>query len=239
MQEHIWEKEYKNPKLVTGGTEPQTSVKDFFRWLRKKSEKKSGKLENLSLLDLGCGNGKNSNYFASLDETNRAIGIVIAPTALSEARTHARQLSVEHQTQYIQQSIGTPFPFPNDSFDIILDVTSSNSLNEKERTVYLSEAHRVLKPGGYFFVRALSKDGDKNAKNLLKMNPGPEYDTYIMPELGLTERVFSREDFISTYTAGFPSNGFVILEMEKEIHYTKFAGQSYKRNFWIVYLQKK
>ena len=42
-----------------------------------------------------------------------------------------------------------------------------------------------LKKGGYIFVRALCKDGDENAKRLLKDSPGEEYDTYIIKEMGL------------------------------------------------------
>ncbi len=94
--------------------------------------------------------------------------------------------------------------------------------------MYLSEIKRVLKPNGYFFLRALCKDGDKNAQTLLKTNPGKDKDTYIMPGLGLTERVFSRDDLMKTYSfLGEP------LYTDKETHYTKYNGRSYKRNFWV------
>lgn len=252
MQEHIWEREYRKPKLVTGGNEPQASVKEFLRWVRRgddsaddsvESRRDAGlglkrlaaPLENLSVLDLGCGNGKNSNHICTLDASNRAVGIDISETALAEARANAYEMEVEKQVQYFKHSIGDKLPFSDESFDIILDVTSSNSLNEKERAIFLAEIHRTLKPGGYVFVRALCKDGDTNAQNLIKMNPGPEKDTYIMPGLGLTERVFSKEDFSWAYTGA----GFDIQYLDKETHYTKFAGRSYKRNFWIAYLQKK
>lgn len=64
-------------------------------------------------------------------------------------------------------------------------------------------------------MRALAKDGNKNVKNLLKLNPGREYDTYVIKETGLTERVFSREDFIKMY-----SKYFKILNLEKKTSYT-------------------
>ncbi len=228
MQEKVWENEYKKPKLVTMGNEPQVAVKDFLRWLRREQ---NTPLENLRVVDLGCGNGKNANYIAGLDPTNTAVGIDISETALAHARMYAP--STKNAT-FIKQSIGAPLPFPDTSFSVALDVTSSNSLNEAERATYLKETHRILTPGGFFFVRALSKDGDMNAKTLLKTNPGPEKDTYIMPEFGLVERVFSKEDFIATY-----SPFFEIIDLKKETHYTKFAGRLYKRNFWIAYLQKK
>ncbi len=225
MQKEIWENEYTKQRLVSMSTEPQASLKDFLRWLRKEQKVS---LENLNVIDLGCGNGKNSAYIAGLDITNNVVGIDISTTAIS----YAPRLS---QIKYIEQSIGDTLPFTDQTFDIALDVTSSNSLNEIEREKFLSETHRVLKPGGYFFVRALCKDADKNAQYLLKNNPGPEKDTYIMPNLGLTERVFSREDFIKTYAT---TAQFTPLHLEKETHYSKVANRLYKRNFWVAYLQK-
>ncbi len=248
MQKNVWEKEYQNPRLVTGSHEPQTSVKDFLRWLRREQKLP---LENIRAIDLGCGNGKNSNYIAGLDFGNSVVGIDISETALKQARFRAHELAEQEkigatQATFEHRSIGEALPFADHSFDVALDVTSSNSLSEKERTLYVSEVHRILKMGGYFFVRALCKDGDKNAAALLVSNPGRENDTYILPEMNLSERVFTREDFIATYTNGgipvataSPAHArFEILHLEKETHYTKFAGRSYKRNFWVAYLRK-
>ncbi|NDB57742.1 class I SAM-dependent methyltransferase [bacterium] len=219
MQENIWEKEYRNPTLVTLSDIPAQCVRDFVRFLRK--ERKI-EIDNLNILDLGCGNGKNSHYISEQGLNNKITGIEISETALK----YARELAPVGN--FIKQSIGTPLNFPDASFDIILDVTSSNSLNGSERAIYLKEIQRLLKPDGYFFLRTLCKDGDKNAQTLLKTNPGKEYDTYIMPELGLTERVFSKEDLIKMYSIfGEP------LYLNKETHYTKFNNQSYKRNFWV------
>ncbi len=130
--------------------------------------------------------------------------------------------------------MGDTFPFPDASFDIIIDVMSSNSLTEAERAVYMSEMNRVLKPGGHIYIKALCKDGDHNAKNLIKLSPGKEYDTYIMPEIGLTERVWSATDFKAYYGAVFS-----IEQLDKKTNYSKLNNRSYKRNFWLAYLTKK
>jgi hypothetical protein len=54
-----------------------------------------------------------------------------------------------------------------------------------------------------------------------------------MREIGLTERVFSKEDLLEMYSFfGEP------IFLDKETHYTKFNGQSYKRNFWVVVWKK-
>lgn len=228
MNEHSWEKEYSRPTFLSKNDEPQAAVLRFIRWLKKET---GLKLEDKHILDLGSGTGRNANYFATLG--NHVCGMEISLTAMTLARKRASEAGVEHLTDYVLKSIGKPFPFKNSRFDIAFDVTSSTTLTEAEREGYLTETHRVLKKGGYFFVRALCKDGDENAKQLIKISPGPEKDTYIMPETRLTERVFSKADFISTYGPHFS-----ILELERETHYPRMNNRVYRRNFWIAYLQK-
>ena len=225
-QGNVWEREYRNPKLVTGDGKPQADVLRFLKFL-KKVEKYQ--VENKNILDLGCGTGRNSNYLAELD--NNVIGIEISKTAVSIAKERAIERSLK--VDYRLGDIGEKYEIENESMDIILDITSSNSLDEKGRQKYLDETNRVLKNGGYFFVRALCKDGDDNAKKLLKENPGEEYDTYRIKEMGLTERVFSRGDFITTY-----GKYFEILKLEKITHYSTFNNRIYKRNYWLAYLKK-
>jgi SAM-dependent methyltransferase len=225
-QGNAWEREYRNPKLVTKKEEPQADTLRFLKFLKKEQRLN---IENLIVLDLGCGTGRNANYLAKLG--NRVIGIEISNTALALAKSRARESGV--LVDYSLGDIGEPYKIESASVNIALDVTSSNSLDERGREVYLKEVSRVLKNGGYFFVKALAKDGNKNVKNLLKQSPGLEPDTYIIKEIGLTERVFSRDDFIKMY-----SKFFKILKLDKKTNYSTFSNQVYKRDYFIAYLQK-
>lgn len=225
-QGNVWEREYQDSKLVTKDDRPQADTLRFFKFLKKECKYK---LENRTVLDLGCGAGRNSNYLAEIG--NNVIGIEISKTAICLAKTRAREMGVI--VDYRTGDIGEKYDIKDESIDLVLDVTSSNSLNEKGRDNYLKEVRRVLKNDGFLFVRALCKDGDVNAKNLIKQNGGQEYDTYFIKELGLTERVFSREDFISTYSLYFK-----ILKLEKKEGYQTINGRIYKRNYWLAYLKK-
>ena len=234
-QGKAWEKEYKNPKLMTGDDKPQKDFINFIKYLKKEEKYK---VEDRNVLDLGSGTGRNSNYLAEMG--NKVIGIEISSTALQTAINRAKMANIE--VDYRLGDIGAPYDIADDSIDIILDITSSNSLNEKGREIYLKEIHRVLKggldsskqgEGGYIFVRALCKDGNINVKNLLKASPGGEYDTYYMKDLDLVERVFSKKDIIDMY-----SKYFKILKLEKKTGYAKVAGRIYKRDYWLMYLQK-
>ena len=225
-QAEIWEREYQNPQLLTKGAVPRSDVKRFVKFLRKIEDVD---LQNLTILDLGSGTGRNAIYLAEMG--NRVVGLEISNTAIEIAKSRTKESGVD--VKYQIADIGSKYPFDNESFDIVLDVMTSNSLNEKERAIYLSEVHRVLKQGGYFFVRALCKDGDKNARNLLKKCPGREHDTYINEDMELTERVFSRDDFVGAY-----SRFFKILKLTKKTNYAKFNGQNYKRNYWLANMKK-
>jgi SAM-dependent methyltransferase len=232
-QEQVWEREYQNSKLVTKDDKPQNDTLDFFKYLKR--EKKLT-LADARALDLGCGTGRNSNYLAL--EGTIVTAIEISGTALKLAIERANKLGLieaaDGKVDYIKGNMGDILPFESNYFDFIIDVTSSNSLNESERERYIEETHRILKPAGSFFVKTLCKDGDHNAKNLLKLSPGQEYDTYVMPEIGLTERVWSKEDFTAYY-----SRYFVIEKLQKKTNYSRFNGRSYKRNFWLAYLSKR
>ncbi len=233
-QEREWEREYSKSKFLTKENKPQSDVVRFAKWLKDNDID----IENKKILDLGCGTGRNSYYFAELGAD--VTGIEISKTALDIAKENLISISsdISHdmnddRISYIKGSIGEKLSFEDKAFDILLDVTSSNSLTEKEREVYLSECNRVLKPGGIFFTKALCKDGDSNAKELIKKFPGKEKDTYVLPDIKVEERVWSKEDFIAKY-----EKYFKILNIEKKKSYTRMNNRVYKRNFWIVYMQK-
>lgn len=225
-QGNVWDREYQNPKLVTKNDGPNADTLRFLKFLKKEQKYR---VEDKNILDLGCGTGRNSNYLA--EKGNKVIGIEIAKTALEIAKSRAKEAGVE--VDYRLGDIGAPYDTEDESIDIILDVTSSNSLDEVGRHVYLKEVSRVLKSGGYVFVRALCKDGNKNVKNLLKDSPGKEQDTYVLKEIGLTERVFSREDFVKMY-----GQYFKILSLTKKTSYSTFNDRIYKRDYWLAYIQK-
>ncbi len=226
-QKEVWEKEYRSPQLVTKGEEPQNDVLRLLRLLKKKY---SLELSGLRILDLGAGTGRNGNYLAGLG--NSVVGVEIAPTAVRIARERARELGVI--AEYHEQSMAERLPLDDHSIDLALDITSSNSLLAQEREGYFAELERALKPGAFLVLKTLCKEGDKNAKELLAKQPGPEPDTYVMAELGLTERVFSREDLLALY-----GRHFELLHLDKKSSYTRMNNRSYKRNFWLALWRKK
>ncbi len=230
MQYQAWETEYQKSKLLTLDNKPQGDVVRFAKYLKKVLKEKDITVADMKVLDLGSGTGRNAFYFAELGA--EVVGVEISTTAVRLAKSRAEEAGLD--ITYHQQDMAKPFPVASESIDIILDVTSSNSLDEKSRAVYLGECMRVLKPGGYMFLKALCKDGDENAKYLLKHSPGKEHDTYFMKDLGLYERVFSREDLIKLYTG----IGFTLVSLDKKTSYPKVGERVYKRNSWVSVWKK-
>ncbi len=234
-QEKAWDSEYLAPRLLSRDSRPHADVVRFYKWLKKKwraesahTGKESKCIEECTVLDLGSGTGRNALYFALLGA--RVIGYELSSQAIKLAKENTHEADVNIIFQ--EQDIGTSYPLPDASIDIILDITSSNSLSQSAREVYLSECHRVLKKDGMMLVRALCKDGDLNAKNLLTLHPGPETDTYVLPELGVIERVFAKTDFLTLYRRFFN-----VLLIEKVTHYPRLSERIYKRNYLVAYLQ--
>lgn len=223
---HPWEQEYRNPTFITMGTEPIADVRDFMKWLRRKQKVDT---TDFVVFDAGCGNGKNVKY-AVEHFCASGIGYDISKTAIEYANRLRDGLHIDYHVR----SIGEPFELSDSSVDLIIDATSSHVLNKKERAVYLSEMSRILKSGGYYFLRTLALDGDTNAKKLIKQFPGTEPNTYVLPGTNMTERVFSQQEIQDEF-----ATDFTILYMEKTTGYQKWGNQSYKRNYWVVYLQKK
>jgi SAM-dependent methyltransferase len=230
-QEQAWEEEYRSKKMLSPSLLPQADVVRFSRWLKKDKKKQGAPLdmEEVTVLDLGSGTGRNSLYYAQ--QGAKVTGYEISATALAMAEKSARH--AELPVTFEKRDIGVAFQLPSASFDIVLDVTSSNSLNDDERKIYVKEVTRVLKSGGYLFVRALSLEGDPHAKKLVEQYPAGNPDTYKHPDLGIIEKVFSRQTFTDTYAPYFK-----IALLERISHYPLVAGRRYKRQYWIAYLEK-
>lgn len=224
-QQHEWDQEYQKNLLVTGSAEPQNDFKRFYKYLKKTPDFDP---EALTVLDLGSGTGKNSIFLAEHGAT--VTGLEISPTAIAIAHKRAQEADIK--ATFIHQSFGKKFPVTDSSQKLTLDIMSSNSLTEPERTLYLSEVERVLEPGGYFFIRLLALDGDKHAQILLRTHPGSEPGTYRLPEVGITERVLSEAEFREYY------KNFTIHKLERKSGYARVGDRLFKRQYWVGYLQK-
>ena len=112
----------------------------------------------MSLLDAGCGNGRNLIYF--MRNGYSVYGVDHSPEAIAQIRTLASQLAPELPPDNFRVESIDSLSFANQSFDVVLSSAVLHfSRDEDHWLAMVSEMWRVLKPGGIFFARLSSTVG--------------------------------------------------------------------------------
>jgi len=178
-------------------------------------------------LDLGCGNGRNLIYLANAYNI-KGIGYDISAAAIASAKAASESLPLTYATR----SIAGPIDVPDESQSMVLDMMTSHFLTAKEREQLRDEIYRVLKPGGYLFMKTFLADDDLHTRRLLRDHPGKEPGTYIHPVIGVPEYVYDEDTLIT-----FLSEKFIIKKIYRS-HKHKLHGQARKRRTISIYAEK-
>ncbi len=217
--DQAWNTEYGDAQFLKQDSKPQGIVRTWLKEIRKNYN-----WENLSILDIGCGDGRTSIFCAERGAT--VYGLEISSKALQQAKQSNLPIT------WIHQSAADPLPIPDESIDIVFDVMGTITLSEVERAAYLKEIHRVLKKGGLMYTRTLCIEGDGYIKSQIQNNPGKEVNTYIHETLRIQETAFTTDTFKQTY------KDFKILDLTKQTHFQKSLKGLVKRNYFIGKLEK-
>lgn len=220
----FWNKEYRDANHLALSENPSEDLVKFTRWLERRDGLKFFK-KPWSVLDLGCGNGRNLLWLAENFGT-RGIGYDIS----SEAVTLAKKLSGGLPIEYHVRSITELLPLPDASQTLVLDMMTSHFLKSSERASLLAETTRVLKPGGWLFWKTFLLDEDEHAKRLLRESPADEAGSYIHPKIGVAEHVFTEEEVTEALAPHF-----TIHKITKSHGH---RGPSGKRRSMSVYAEK-
>jgi len=222
----FWDSEYKNASHLKLSTDASTDLIKFTRWLTRQAD--TGLFNNSnSVLDVGCGNGRNLIYLASTHGLS-GIGYDISTSAITSAKAASAHLPIT----YTARSIAGPLSVPDESQALVLDMMTSHFLSATERRVLRNEIYRVLVPGGYLFMKTFLADEDLHTRRLLRDHPGKEPGTYIHPVIGVPEYVYDEESLL-----GFLGETFIIKKIYRS-HRHKLHGQARKRRTIAVYAQK-
>ena len=110
----------------------------------------------LHLLDIGCGLGGASRYFAQ-ERGCRVTGLDLTAEYIRVAEALARRVGLQHRVSYRQGS-ALDLPFAAASFDGAYMLHVGMNIADKKRV--FAEVRRVLRPGGVFAIYDVMREGD-------------------------------------------------------------------------------
>ena len=111
-----------------------------------------------TIIDVGCGSGRNSHYF--LKNGYDVFGVDQDAAAIETIRALAKQLAPETPAEHFVVAKVEDIPFKDASFDLAICSAVLHFANSKAHfEAMLQSVWRVLKPGGFFFARLASDIG--------------------------------------------------------------------------------
>lgn len=224
---HFWNKEYRTGEHLALSMEPSEDLLKFLRFLEREYGREY--LNPLaSAVDLGCGNGRNLIHLAKTFRM-RGIGYDSSREAVDQARRESVGLPLSFEVRRLEE----PLPLQDASQTLALDMMASHVLREKARAALRSEIARILKPGGWLFWKTFLREEDRHAERLLRQHPGDEEGTYIHPEIGVAEHVFTEEEIERVL-----ADNFTIHKILKS-HRHLSRGKAFKRRSVSVYAQRR
>lgn len=135
---------------------------------------KSKKLQ--TLLDVGCGGGRDSQYFSKRGLKVTAVDIM--------AGEQQQEKFKSNNIQFIKSDI-RDIKLKGNSFDVIYAHLSLHYFNDKITDKILNNFYKILKPGGFIFIKCKSIDDPLFGKG--KFIENNIYD------FGHTRHFFSKE----------------------------------------------
>jgi SAM-dependent methyltransferase len=128
-----------------------------------------GFFSDKKVIDLGCGEGRDSLYLSSLGID--IVGVDISHSALNKARELARMDNIK--AKFVETNVLYLNDIPDNYFDTAINMGCLHMIvNEEERISHLKNVYRILKPGGIFIIDHCQENWGKGFFSL----PGELYN---------------------------------------------------------------
>lgn len=192
QQQDEWDKKWsKITKLLT----ETEYAKEALQYLKDKKCR--------TFLDLGCGDGKDSVFFAQ--NGYDVIAIDFSSASLNLLKERLKNLSIDN-LKYVKQDIAN-LDLKSESFDVIYANLSLHYFDDKTTSVIFDNLYNILKNGGYLFVRCKSTDDFLYGK-------GEELEKDVYIEGGKVRHFFSAK-YLEVKLSNFD---LLDIETEKSEH---------------------
>lgn len=145
------------------------------------------------ILDVGCGMGGSSLYLAK--HYNATVTGITLSSKQVEIATRKADESKEKNVSFKIEDALSLASFEDNSFDIIWSLESCEQFIDK--TMFLKQAYRVLKPGGQLMLATWCSSQDEYVDNLAKKYQKLciEFDVPYMPTIECYNKLLSAQHF--------------------------------------------
>ncbi len=117
-------------------------------------------LKGKNILEIGCGNGFQSLYILDKFKPGSVTGIDINEYSINIAKARVVEGNIQNATFHVDNAQELT-KVESESMDMVINIESAFHYPDKDK--FLSEIHRVLKPGGLFLIAdILNKKDDAN-----------------------------------------------------------------------------
>jgi ubiquinone/menaquinone biosynthesis C-methylase UbiE len=212
-QKEDWESLYE--KKGRYGTEHCSFAIKALKWMKK--------IKGSKILDLGCGECKDSIFFAK--NCYEVFCLDFSEKAIKSGKENVIKSNVQKLVHPILYDISKPLKFEDETFDGVFAHLSLHYFDDKTTTKIFNEIRRVLKVGGILFVKVKSTKDPLYGKGKKIGND--------MFELGHVRHFFSKEYLINK-TKGFKilsikqikeETDYAVKEISKESVFLELIGQ--------------
>jgi SAM-dependent methyltransferase len=219
-QKEIWQDEHIKQETFTRMHEekPSSPIQDLITFLKEKGYVP----EETNVLDIGCGKGRNTRFLAS--EGFMVTGADFAPKAIQEAREKSKNFG--QKVVFDEVDLSEKWPYPEESFDIIIDCNTTICIPIPGREVAVAEAKRVLKPEGYYLFYGVART------DFADTNPGLEPNSAIFPRTGKFEKQYTQKELLDTY------RDFECVNLKRIEGRDIIEGENIIYSMWVVYFRK-
>jgi ubiquinone/menaquinone biosynthesis C-methylase UbiE len=106
-------------------------------------------IENKEVLEIGCGNGIQALYIFNRYNPSSITGIDLNKANIDIANSE-RESANATNVRFLVDNAQNLTQIPSDSVDVLLNIESA--FHYPDKSAFLKEVHRVLKPGGQFLI---------------------------------------------------------------------------------------
>lgn len=199
---------------------------DYFSEQKIEEVRKNESEETENILDIGCGDGNSAVFFRKHFASSEYFGLDTSKESISIAIE--RDLLGTAFSRYN----GFDMPFPDGSFGIAFISCVLHHIDSKEHERILTEAKRVLKPGGRLYI--FEHNPFNPVTRRIVKNCRFDEDAVLMTSSYIRKMVgrLKFKDITTNYTIFFPRHRIFngILPLEGYLTWLPIGGQYYVRS---------